>query len=288
MYSIYMIGSIFLKYSHKRDHLPSAITSYDLLKTLAIIFMIIDHIGYFFFPDEIWFRVIGRLSVPIWFFLIGFARTREVPKIFLIGGVVVSLSALVSGEYLLPINILFTLAFARFAVDWLFSHAMRNRESFMGMFSLLFLMGFPTLVFSEYGVYLLVYTLFGAIVRNRENIQAPKWFINSFIIAAALGYLFNQGILLPSLSLHQLLVFTAGMAILSVIFASFRPRIFESWQPSSFPPLKIIQFTGRYTLEIYVVHLLILRIIAMIFESDRFIPFHFKIFAFPHVQAFFY
>ncbi len=45
--------------------LPRDLTSYDLLKTLAVILMIIDHVGHHFFPDEMWFRVVGRLCVPI-------------------------------------------------------------------------------------------------------------------------------------------------------------------------------------------------------------------------------
>ena len=49
--------------------LPTAITSYDLFKTLAVATMLIDHVGIYFFPDELWFRVIGRLSFPIWLFL---------------------------------------------------------------------------------------------------------------------------------------------------------------------------------------------------------------------------
>lgn len=44
---------------------------YDYLKVFAIITMIIDHIGYFLYPEIMWLRVIGRLAFPIFFFLIG-------------------------------------------------------------------------------------------------------------------------------------------------------------------------------------------------------------------------
>ena len=50
------------------------------IKLLACIFMVIDHIGYILFPQYIIFRVIGRLSFPIfaWFISLGYKHTRSV------------------------------------------------------------------------------------------------------------------------------------------------------------------------------------------------------------------
>ena len=42
--------------------LPAEITSYDLLKAAAVIIMIIDHVGYYFFIDEMWWRAVGRIG----------------------------------------------------------------------------------------------------------------------------------------------------------------------------------------------------------------------------------
>jgi len=40
------------------------------MKTIAVICMLIDHIGFVFFPDQIGWRIIGRLAMPIFAFCI--------------------------------------------------------------------------------------------------------------------------------------------------------------------------------------------------------------------------
>lgn len=46
------------------------LTNFEL-KMIALFFMTIDHIGYFIFPQYIIFRIFGRLSFPVFAFLIG-------------------------------------------------------------------------------------------------------------------------------------------------------------------------------------------------------------------------
>lgn len=50
------------------------------IKLLAAIFMVIDHVGYVFFPEEPLFRMVGRLSFPlfVWLLVQGEQHTRNV------------------------------------------------------------------------------------------------------------------------------------------------------------------------------------------------------------------
>ncbi len=50
------------------------------LKCIAVSSMLVDHIGAFLFPSQLWLRCIGRLAFPIYCFLIaeGYFHTRNV------------------------------------------------------------------------------------------------------------------------------------------------------------------------------------------------------------------
>lgn len=58
-----------------------ALTNYAI-KLLAAATMLIDHIGLVFFPDAIAFRIVGRLSFPlfIWLLVQGEAHTRDIGR----------------------------------------------------------------------------------------------------------------------------------------------------------------------------------------------------------------
>lgn len=55
------------------------------LKMIAIISMLIDHVGYIFFPSVMMFRIIGRLAFPIFAYVLaeGFVYTKDVKKYLL-------------------------------------------------------------------------------------------------------------------------------------------------------------------------------------------------------------
>lgn len=57
----------------------------DLLKTIAIIAMIIDHLGLYIFQDTLDLRVIGRIVMPIFCFFVGYNFTAPKALIMLLG-----------------------------------------------------------------------------------------------------------------------------------------------------------------------------------------------------------
>lgn len=59
--------------------------SRNLFKIMAIIFMVIDHIGVFLLNDNTLFRIVGRLAFPMFVYLLadGFRRTKDLRAYFL-------------------------------------------------------------------------------------------------------------------------------------------------------------------------------------------------------------
>lgn len=45
---------------------------YDYLKILALFTMIVDHLGYYLFPEYLRLRLVGRIAFPVFLFLVGF------------------------------------------------------------------------------------------------------------------------------------------------------------------------------------------------------------------------
>lgn len=60
---------------------------YDYLKIIALVTMLIDHIGYYIFPEYTFLRVIWRIALPIFLFLVWFSWSykwrRDIPLLWI-------------------------------------------------------------------------------------------------------------------------------------------------------------------------------------------------------------
>lgn len=160
-----------------------------ILKILALIFMIIDHIGYFFIKNDTYiiYRIIGRMAAPIFLFLFveGYLKTSNRKKyqyrllffsiIMFIGNFILSLFF----EKMYPINtnIIWTMFLCS-----LFLTIIENKNfNIYKKIFMLFLLLFP-IYFSEYSFIALFNVLFFYIYLKQLTIKKSSILIKTIFV----------------------------------------------------------------------------------------------------------
>ena len=247
-------------------HLSRNLTSYDLLKSLAVVLMVVDHAGYYFYPEEAWFRVLGRVCVPIWFFLIGYANSRDIGPRLWIGAAVLIVASAVMGMGIFPLNILVTMIVLRLCLDHVMAAARKTPQALWQAAALFSLLGLISAYAFEYGTLAIVMAMFGWLVRHGDAYpdrgrQAPM-----FMVFSAMIFIVLQSLSFPCDYVQMVVMALLIIMVMSGLFF-FKPVVFEGTGTVILSPLRLL---GRYTLEIYVVHLLLFKLIAVSSQPERF------------------
>lgn len=242
------------------------LTSYDFIKFTAIVLMVVDHIGHFYYPDDMWLRAVGRLSAPIWLFLIGYARSRDLSKELWIGAGLLVLVDFICGQSLLPLSILGSMIFYRLILDPVMENIKRNPHALYPFVSIAFVATALTAQVMEYGTEGFVLVMAGYICRNREAMGFDKNKVALFLMLAAFVHYLSVIIFFFSdFSTVQKIFTGSSLVLLMLALGKFRSAEYPILT-ASMPKLltKIIQFGGRWSLEIYVAHLAAFHLIAFI------------------------
>lgn len=258
--------------------LTKDLTSYDLLKTFAVILMIVDHTGYYFFDDDEWWRAIGRFCVPVWFFLIGYARSRDLGPLMWGGMIVLAAASWISGMGLFPLNILASIIVVRLVLDAVMARAMLNERTFWQISTLMLFLVVPSSYAFEYGTLAVILAMYGWLLRHQAEIEDGVRLTFKFFGFTLAAFVFFQ-ILFFDFTQIQVAVMTAGCLLVMALLPLFRPTTFAGsssgvWK-YLFAPVRLI---GRHTLEIYVLHLLTFKALGVLTQPERFQMFSFHLF----------
>lgn len=250
--------------------LPDNLTSYDFLKALAVITMVIEYLGIYLFPGQAGWRIVGQMSLPIWMFLIGYAQTRDIPDFLWGGALVLVISGFVVGQSIFPLNVLVTIMIIRLAIDAVMRFTLTNFQSmFLAVFALTLLI-FPTMFFVEYGTQALLFAMFGYLVRHQEKIRFSNEAILVFMTAVFFIYIVMQKI---NVGLDNTEFFTmgAGVLVICLLLSFFRPKLYpDLTQRLPDMAVYVLKLMGRRTLEIYIVLLLLLKAAGLGLFPERF------------------
>ena len=163
--------------------LPAELTSYDLIKALAVVIMVTDHIGMYFFPDVLWWRAVGRIGFPVWFFFAGYSLNRTIPPRVVVAGVALLVSNYVTGLGFFPLNALFSIMAIWLTIDRCMKPVMEGRLSIWALSAILFVLILPTYFLCEYGTQALITAIFGYLVRHRDKVKNENFIIGYMIFA---------------------------------------------------------------------------------------------------------
>jgi len=134
--------------------------------------MVVDHVGWIFFPQIFAFRIIGRLAFPIFAFLIAEGSTKTnnlnsyIKRLFIFGlisQIPYSYTVYLTGENYFVLNIFFTLGLGLILIKSLQQKKYFKFSIFIILFSILDL-----LINYDYGLYgLLLIVFFYVFLKNK-------------------------------------------------------------------------------------------------------------------------
>jgi len=256
-------------------NVPHHVDNSDWLKAFAIILVAVGHTGYFFIDDAAWWSVFGRMAAPVFFFLMGYARSRTIPLNWLWLGLILTLLDSWNNYWeWVPLNILFSMALIRLSRPSVMS--LLKRYTWVAfivlVLGLLLVLQFAGDLF-DYGAEGWLWALLGLCQRMyvdgrsfssldetlekselTEHGMKQNWRLMRLpacLIAAAV-YVWQEQVEFE-FSDFQFIVVAVGVAVLSCVLSFFvrGPSRLQPPQAVAVP----LRWLGRHTLEIYVIQL---------------------------------
>lgn len=244
---------------------PRPVTTTDALKLVALVLVFIDHHGYFFDPGNPWWRLAGRPAAPVFFFLVGFSRTRHVPFSWLAFGLALTAINAAKAESLAETmaNILLNFALLRALVLPLAERWTSARPWTAALLAALCLV---LLRVSdgplEYGTEGWLWALSGLAHRLwLEDRTAARLAVRIGLTAvASAAYVAGESLDFGFDARQVALFATVVAAGLAPLLLGFRRQVLHPQPPALLAPA--FRLCGRYSLEIYAAGLFVSHALA--------------------------
>lgn len=240
------------------------VSTTDWWKLAGLALVLVDHYGMVFDPDADGWRVVGRVAAPIFFFLIGFARTGIVPWSWIVLGLVLTaVDTWTGGEGLgkVNLNILIGLAWLRLVRPAVAEHVLGRpwRVAALALFATAMIPPMRQIV--EYGAEGWLWALLGATQARAlaTGTAADARTRDGVALATAAVYAWTEIADYAFEGAHALalLPLVGGLAFLMTRFVREEAAV----QP---PPALVpaIRWCGRRSLEIYAISLLAMQLVG--------------------------
>jgi hypothetical protein len=231
-----------------------ALNTHDVIKLVALVCMTIDHVGAYFLPDESGWRVIARMTIPVWFFLVGYAKTTRIGT-ELLWGMVILMAVGVQCYYpLFPLNALVSIAICRLLLRVAERFSLLEKRPIECFVVMLFL-NIPLTLFWEYGMIAVMFAFGGRMVRLKLRTRAHGLFwifsVLAFLLWQQNGFSFND-VQLAFVAISTLIVCLYLYYYEQTEIRMKLPRALDF----------IVKLLSRYSLQYYVLHRAVFQVIG--------------------------
>lgn len=185
----------------------------DLLKTVALIAMVFDHIGFFvMFPEGMWMRAIGRCVMPIFCFFVGYNFTKPKPIIGLLGVVLTFMSYQCFGAADTMLNMLGMIYLGQWYLH--FMNKSQYDSDNWALMQCLILLALTPLVHNhiEYGTLGMVFMLVGKRAGEGREYKAFMPLISICAMIFAMSY-FSDYFSIANIIVANLIILSACLAL---------------------------------------------------------------------------
>ena len=186
-----------------------------MLKIIAMVSMVSDHVGDLFFPGVMWLRMIGRLAMPIFSFCIaeGYAHTKNKNKYLLRLGIFALISEIpfdLAFEGKVGFghqNIMLTFFLSILALkifDLIRGEEPRNiGKTVLGTLAVLVMAGLALLLRADYTIFAVIAVFLFYVLRNRHPLVRSGAGVGFLALTRTMGYYCTTGFSLIPLLLYN-------------------------------------------------------------------------------------
>jgi hypothetical protein len=238
------------------------ITTTDILKLAGLALVLVDHYGLFFDPDETWWRVIGRPAAPIFFFLIGFARTKTIPASWLVLGAILTGLDIVSDGWDASLNILFSFALLRLVLPHVETLIAQKR---FGLPLLALLLATLAPLFGnviEYGLSGWLWALMGLSARLALLGEQGSTLARNIVALICGGFYLLSESLFWHLDFEEIITLALLICALTGMLLAFRRKDL-AWTPPA-PLAQALNWIGRRSLEVYAGSTIAMQVVSLV------------------------
>ncbi len=238
--------------------------SYDLLKTIAFFTMIIDHLGYYFFYNLIFLRLIGRTTILIYAILYGTnLKINKKPntKTLYFATLTSFFQFILLGiEEALPLNVLWCFYFSDYIINYIENIYYNNYKLFILLIILIIPLSYFGNFFIEYGLgfFMLVFCgkIFSKKIKNKKDIVNTILIFLMFLMYQIVNFNFN---------IKYSIILTIIYILLYKILYNFKIKPISAAKNTC---IKIINnlciIISRRSMELYTIHLSLFMLILII------------------------